>query len=119
MIRRPPRSTLFPYTTLFRSLQPAVAAIACVRRDQPGGRRAGRGAGPDRDRTEPGGDRRDPAGHPGPAAAGAAAERVAVGYRPARPDPGPAGVGAADGASAASPGSAAGRAGAGAGVDPA
>src|SRR5574341_1539730 len=23
MIRRPPRSTLFPYTTLFRSLQPA------------------------------------------------------------------------------------------------
>src|SRR3712207_9388395 len=26
MIRRPPRSTLFPYTTLFRSLQIAVAA---------------------------------------------------------------------------------------------
>src|SRR2546422_4072716 len=25
MIRRPPRSTLFPYTTLFRSLQAAVA----------------------------------------------------------------------------------------------
>src|SRR5438034_7723758 len=24
MIRRPPRSTLFPYTTLFRSLQPVV-----------------------------------------------------------------------------------------------
>src|SRR5690349_23099369 len=24
MIRRPPRSTLFPYTTLFRSLKPAV-----------------------------------------------------------------------------------------------
>src|SRR2546427_1663342 len=24
MIRRPPRSTLFPYTTLFRSLDPAV-----------------------------------------------------------------------------------------------
>src|SRR2546430_9977401 len=24
MIRRPPRSTLFPYTTLFRSAQPAV-----------------------------------------------------------------------------------------------
>src|SRR5688572_32187654 len=24
MIRRPPRSTLFPYTTLFRSVQPAV-----------------------------------------------------------------------------------------------
>src|SRR5258705_4582463 len=25
MIRRPPRSTLFPYTTLFRSLPPALA----------------------------------------------------------------------------------------------
>src|SRR5256884_6498846 len=27
MIRRPPRSTLFPYTTLFRSPQPALAAL--------------------------------------------------------------------------------------------
>src|SRR5256886_13760383 len=27
MIRRPPRSTLFPYTTLFRSLEPLVARI--------------------------------------------------------------------------------------------
>src|SRR3989441_3933763 len=26
MIRRPPRSTLFPYTTLFRSLRPAALA---------------------------------------------------------------------------------------------
>src|SRR3712207_7573204 len=26
MIRRPPRSTLFPYTTLFRSLEPPVLA---------------------------------------------------------------------------------------------
>src|SRR2546428_6921111 len=26
MIRRPPRSTLFPYTTLFRSVQKALAA---------------------------------------------------------------------------------------------
>src|SRR3712207_9075456 len=26
MIRRPPRSTLFPYTTLFRSQRPALAA---------------------------------------------------------------------------------------------
>src|SRR3712207_7930638 len=26
MIRRPPRSTLFPYTTLFRSAKPPVAA---------------------------------------------------------------------------------------------
>src|SRR2546427_6178385 len=31
MIRRPPRSTLFPYTTLFRSLCPAfhTAALRC------------------------------------------------------------------------------------------
>src|SRR3712207_8720389 len=28
MIRRPPRSTLFPYTTLFRSLRPLRAASA-------------------------------------------------------------------------------------------
>src|SRR2546425_8010418 len=35
MIRRPPRSTLFPYTTLFRSV--------CSDRDQPGG--------PERDRA--------------------------------------------------------------------
>src|SRR5256886_7538526 len=28
MIRRPPRSTLFPYTTLFRSLAIAVVAVA-------------------------------------------------------------------------------------------
>src|SRR2546430_13438094 len=27
MIRRPPRSTLFPYTTLFRSLLPLVALV--------------------------------------------------------------------------------------------
>src|SRR5260221_10053546 len=27
MIRRPPRSTLFPYTTLFRSLRPVQAAL--------------------------------------------------------------------------------------------
>src|SRR5256885_4897707 len=32
MIRRPPRSTLFPYTTLFRSKLPAAlsAALACL-----------------------------------------------------------------------------------------
>src|SRR5256885_2485359 len=33
MIRRPPRSTLFPYTTLFRSLEPSIPvkfAIALV-----------------------------------------------------------------------------------------
>src|SRR5574340_1521832 len=33
MIRRPPRSTLFPYTTLFRSVQPAVDdAVAGLQR---------------------------------------------------------------------------------------
>src|SRR5256885_13294018 len=33
MIRRPPRSTLFPYTTLFRSLPPSLAnlVIDCMR----------------------------------------------------------------------------------------
>src|SRR2546430_13609498 len=37
MIRRPPRSTLFPYTTLFRSLQqPGVAALGQQARALPG-----------------------------------------------------------------------------------
>src|SRR3712207_8562016 len=31
MIRRPPRSTLFPYTTLFRSLRRARGAVAWAR----------------------------------------------------------------------------------------
>src|SRR3712207_9527793 len=30
MIRRPPRSTLFPYTTLFRSLGPADVSALCA-----------------------------------------------------------------------------------------
>src|SRR2546426_6895120 len=63
MIRRPPRSTLFPYTTLFRSSGPAVGLAA---RDSEGpvgaGARAVAGAagparpGPDgrRDRRRPG-----------------------------------------------------------------
>src|SRR2546430_11510068 len=39
MIRRPPRSTLFPYTTLFRSLQairktPAIVEDSCVQYHQ-------------------------------------------------------------------------------------
>src|SRR5256885_11829622 len=38
MIRRPPRSTLFPYTTLFRS--GAVAATQCTDRGVPFGRRS-------------------------------------------------------------------------------
>src|SRR2546422_3199643 len=43
MIRRPPRSTLFPYTTLFRSVEHRGSG----HRDEPetGGRRAG-GCGP-------------------------------------------------------------------------
>src|SRR5256885_11580314 len=32
MIRRPPRSTLFPYTTLFRSVEEFVGALARPRR---------------------------------------------------------------------------------------
>src|SRR5436305_4133177 len=38
MIRRPPRSTLFPYTTLFRSAEGKTV-------DDAGGRRCGRGTG--------------------------------------------------------------------------
>src|SRR5436190_13926126 len=45
MIRRPPRSTLFPYTTLFRSRLPRVP-----RRPRPLPRHARRRAGADRDR---------------------------------------------------------------------
>src|SRR3989442_9382021 len=33
MIRRPPRSTLFPYTTLFRSIHAALEAICRVARE--------------------------------------------------------------------------------------
>src|SRR2546426_8060733 len=33
MIRRPPRSTLFPYTTLFRSPRGAGGAARCLRLD--------------------------------------------------------------------------------------
>src|SRR2546430_12737322 len=36
MIRRPPRSTLFPYTTLFRSLNRGRRRSAPPDRDQPG-----------------------------------------------------------------------------------
>jgi len=35
MIRRPPRSTLFPYTTLFRSAQVELAYVALERIDPP------------------------------------------------------------------------------------
>src|SRR3712207_8094731 len=67
MIRRPPRSTLFPYTTLFRSRRARrpgrwVAALR-LSRDQPdrrgGGRRGGcRHAPRVRVRAAPGGDRK-------------------------------------------------------------
>src|SRR5260370_5060296 len=41
MIRRPPRSTLFPYTTLFRSEPSICASFVCCRRggSQPSGAR--------------------------------------------------------------------------------
>src|SRR2546429_4591005 len=41
MIRRPPRSTLFPYTTLFRSLLKSarIRPSGLIRRNSPGGRR--------------------------------------------------------------------------------
>src|SRR3712207_9376084 len=44
MIRRPPRSTLFPYTTLFRS-RPRTTAVRVVDGRGRGGPRVGRGAG--------------------------------------------------------------------------
>src|SRR5687767_15370973 len=44
MIRRPPRSTLFPYTTLFRSAAPARIDAALGARHRRG-RRAGGGEG--------------------------------------------------------------------------
>src|SRR5260370_12176731 len=37
MIRRPPRSTLFPYTTLFRSLTPLKSPLYQSGPDVPGG----------------------------------------------------------------------------------
>src|SRR5688572_32320825 len=59
MIRRPPRSTLFPYTTLFRS-RPRGAARGALRREpRPrrgvAARRAPRGAGRPLPRGRPGG----------------------------------------------------------------
>src|SRR2546426_1176596 len=44
MIRRPPRSTLFPYTTLFRSLAPRFADLE-ARRHHAAGARRGPGLG--------------------------------------------------------------------------
>src|SRR5690349_22040586 len=50
MIRRPPRSTLFPYTTLFRS-RPAVRRLVDVHLDS---LLAGRAAGRDQAHHQPG-----------------------------------------------------------------
>src|SRR5690349_22176981 len=67
MIRRPPRSTLFPYTTLFRSPVPVDGALRCARgdrrRDGSPTRPAHRDAPP---RTASRGHRRSP--HRGPSA---------------------------------------------------
>src|SRR5438552_10751512 len=55
MIRRPPRSTLFPYTTLFRSgaLRPLRPDAPPCRGDEPGGGDGERWhAGAGRDRSE-------------------------------------------------------------------
>src|SRR5256885_9878061 len=52
MIRRPPRSTLFPYTTLFRSRASPVRGLPAVRREgagrAPARPAAGGGGGPPR-----------------------------------------------------------------------
>src|SRR2546429_7829857 len=66
MIRRPPRSTLFPYTTLFRSLPATVPPAA------PGPRPADGAAHPRLQRADPGVPRRaDPPGRRQPDLGGA------------------------------------------------
>src|SRR3989442_4927506 len=51
MIRRPPRSTLFPYTTLFRSVRPGPAS-RLLHRGGVGGHRPAVGGHPEDDRSE-------------------------------------------------------------------
>src|SRR3712207_7409391 len=58
MIRRPPRSTLFPYTTLFRSPRQAQHRLARDRRDD----RLREDAQPDTDRSELVDEGEEPAG---------------------------------------------------------
>src|SRR3712207_8046910 len=54
MIRRPPRSTLFPYTTLFRSPQPAVRRVRDVAaRRRPAAERDARAGARDGLRAQP------------------------------------------------------------------
>src|SRR5258708_18405684 len=53
MIRRPPRSTLFPYTTLFRSLlQPAVERCPTLGGERPGAVAPHSGGHPQAQRSE-------------------------------------------------------------------
>src|SRR6266536_3426866 len=66
MIRRPPRSTLFPYTTLFRSGRPATRS---------GGRRARRGGQPPAARRTAWPRHRTASRAPAPAPRGRAAHR--------------------------------------------
>src|SRR3712207_7849175 len=56
MIRRPPRSTLFPYTTLFRSQRVVEAALATLTALDPGGVMVGQPAAEvlDLDEEQPG-----------------------------------------------------------------
>src|SRR2546428_7467798 len=51
MIRRPPRSTLFPYTTLFRSVHPVVLALEVGLPDELPAEARARGVHPDRKST--------------------------------------------------------------------
>src|SRR3712207_7570983 len=61
MIRRPPRSTLFPYTTLFRSRHSVAAVAAAAQGVRGSAPRPGRGGG-DRHGDHPHGLCRGPAG---------------------------------------------------------
>src|SRR2546426_8834080 len=65
MIRRPPRSTLFPYTTLFRSPMPGgrVLPLRLGERDTVGRRRPGPGLAPGVGTTDAG---RQPGDGPAP-----------------------------------------------------
>src|SRR2546428_9337428 len=83
MIRRPPRSTLFPYTTLFRSL--SRAAVLADREDgrAPGTHGGGRGDRQDGRRARPVSDVLGPRG----VARVAARRPRAVPHVPPRGDP--------------------------------
>src|SRR5260370_28228635 len=48
MIRRPPRSTLFPYTTLFRSMKAVIRAVL-LDYDARGPSKTGQGAGKEKE----------------------------------------------------------------------